>query len=116
MHEYSLVQALLDRVEREARARDATGVHRVMVRIGSMGGVEPALFATAFELGRIGTICERAELVLKTEDVRWECHACGFDIPQGNALVCPRCGWPARMVGGDALLLEGLELEVPAHV
>jgi len=116
MHEYSLVQALVRRVEREARAHDATAVHRVTVRIGRMGGVEPKLFAAAFELGRIGTICERAELELKTEEARWQCDACGCDIPQGDALVCPSCGWPARLARGDALVLEGLELEVSDHV
>jgi len=116
MHEYSLVQALIHRVEREVRAHDATGVHRVTVRIGRMGGVEPALFTTAFEHGRVGTICERAELELKTEDVRWECDACGCEIAQGDALVCASCGWPARLTGGDALVLEQLELEVNDRV
>jgi hydrogenase nickel insertion protein HypA len=112
VHEYSLVQALLARVEREARARDAVGVHRVTVLLGRMGGVEPELFATAFEQGRIGTLCERAALELKTEDVRWECGNCGREIPPGQSLVCPACAFPARMTGGDALVLERLELEV----
>jgi hydrogenase nickel insertion protein HypA len=116
VHEYSLVQALLHRIEREARARDATGVRRVSVRIGGMGGVEPALFATAFAQGRVGTICERAELELKTEEVRWECEACGCEITMGGALVCPACGGPARLTGGDALVLECLELEVSDRV
>jgi len=116
MHEYSLVQGLLDRIEKEARAHAASGVHRVTVRIGRMGGVEPGLFATAFEISRVGTVCEHAELELKTEDVRWACGVCGFDIPQGRELACPSCGWPARMVGGDALVLERLELEVNGHV
>lgn len=116
MHEWSLVQSLLERIEREARAHRATGVHRVTVRLGRQGGVEPVLFETAFEHGRLGTICEHAELELVTEEVRWQCRACGCDIPQGAALVCPRCGWPARMTGGDALVLERLELEVNDHV
>ena len=33
MHEYSLVLALIDQVERVARARGASAVHRVAVRI-----------------------------------------------------------------------------------
>jgi hydrogenase nickel incorporation protein HypA/HybF len=116
MHEYSLVQALLDRIEEEARSRRASAVHRVTVRIGRMGGVEPDLFATAFELSRAGTVCERAELHVKTEEVRWVCGACGRDIPPGRTLACPACGWPAEMAAGDALVLEGLELEVNDHV
>lgn len=116
MHEYSLVQSLLDRVEQEARAHHASGVHRVTVRLGRQGGVEPDLFATAFAHSRTGTICEHAELELKTEDVRWVCDECGAEVPQGRALVCPNCGWPARLAGGDALVLERLDLEVASHV
>ena len=116
MHEYSLVQALLDRVETEARARHASAVHRVTVRIGRMGGVEPGLFASAFALSRAGTLCEHAELDLRSEDVRWVCVACDREIPPGRALACPSCGWPAEMAGGDALMLEGIELEVDGHV
>jgi Zn finger protein HypA/HybF involved in hydrogenase expression len=81
-----------------------------------MGGVEPALFAIAFEMSRVGTICEHAELELKTEEVRWVCAACDSEIPPGRALACPACGWPARMAGGDALVLERLDLEVNGHV
>ena len=116
MHEYSLVQSLLSRVEQEARAHHASGVYRVTVRLGRQGGVEPDLFATAFAHSRPGTICEHAELELKTEDVRWMCAECGVEVPPGRALVCPNCGWPAHLAGGDALVLERLDLEVASHV
>jgi len=116
MHEYSLVQALLARVEKEARAHDAIGVHRITLRIGRLGGVEPELLATAFAMSRAGTLCEHAELELKTEDVKWMCDVCGTEIAPGRVLACPSCGWPARLTSGDALVLEHLELEVPSHV
>ena len=48
MHEYSIVQALLERVAAEARARRATSVHRLTIRIGELSGVEPELLATAY--------------------------------------------------------------------
>lgn len=116
MHEYSLVQALLDRVEKEARAHAATGVQRVTVRIGRMSGVEPTLLATAFAMSRAGTLCEHAELELRTEDVKWLCDVCGTEIAPGRVLACPSCGWPARLASGDALVLEHLDLEVASDV
>lgn len=116
MHEYSLVQALLQKVEREARARGATVVHRVAVRIGPLAGVEPALFATAFGDCRSGTLCAGATLDLLSEDVDWRCDACGEPIPPGAELTCPSCQLPARLVGGNALTLERIEMEVPDHV
>jgi hydrogenase nickel incorporation protein HypA/HybF len=116
MHEYSLVQALLNCVEKEAQAHAALGVQRVVVRVGRMGGVEPSLLATAFAMSRTGTLCEHAELELRIEDVKWQCDVCGIEIAPGRALACPSCGWPARLARGDALVLEHLELEVPSHV
>jgi hydrogenase nickel incorporation protein HypA/HybF len=116
MHEYSLVQALLNRIDAEARSHGASSVHRVVVRIGPLAGVERGLFATAFDLCREGTLCGGAELVIAGEEVTWRCEACGAGIPQGSALTCPSCGWPARLAGGDALVLERVELEVPDRV
>jgi len=116
MHEYSLAQALVARVEREARARGATAVHRLTVRIGPLSGVEPDLLVTAYGHLRVGTLCAGAELALAGEDVVWRCEACGVVLAPGQALCCPDCGLPARLAGGDALVLEHIEMEVPAHV
>jgi hydrogenase nickel incorporation protein HypA/HybF len=116
MHEYSLVQALLRRVEEEARSRDATAVHRITVRIGPLAGVERDLFTTAYHLCRPGTLCADADLVIAGEAVTWHCDVCGAVIPAGNVLTCPTCALPARLAGGDALVLERIELEVPQHV
>ena len=113
MHEYSLVQAMMRRVEEEARARNATGVHRLHVRIGHFSGVEADLFAAAYEVLRPGTLCANAELAIAREAGEWCCGACGTTVPAGAELVCPECGWPARLVRGDDLLLERIELEVP---
>lgn len=116
MHEYSLVQALLQRVEQEARSQEATAVHRVTVRIGPLAGVERDLFATAYQLCRPGTLCDRAELVIADEDITWRCEVCDEVIPAGSVLFCPACGCPGRLAGGDALMLERIELEVPRDV
>jgi Zn finger protein HypA/HybF involved in hydrogenase expression len=82
----------------------------------ALAGVDRDLFAKAYLLCRPGTLCHEAELVLRTEEVDWRCEACNAAIPPGAALVCPTCLWPARLAGGDAIVLERIELEVPAHV
>ena len=116
MHEYALVQALIGRVESEAHAHKATAVHRLTVRMGPLAGVDRDLFANAYLLSRPGTCCEDAELVLLTEEVDWRCAVCNAEIPFGGALVCPTCLFPARLAGGDAMVLERIELEVSSHV
>ncbi len=112
MHEYSLVQAMMQRVEEEARAHNARRVHRVQVRIGSLSGVEPDLFASAYEVLRPNTLCAGAELIIAREEIEWRCGICGTVVPAGNELVCPECGWPLRLIRGDDLTLEKIDLEV----
>ncbi len=112
MHEWSLVQALLERVEEEARARQAHTVSRVRVRIGELAGVERELFALAYQTFRERTLCERAELEIVPVAARWECPRCGAPPAAGAALRCAVCRLPARLVEGDEIVLERLEMEV----
>jgi len=112
MHEYALIQSLVERVEAEARARHASAVHRLSVRIGEQSGVDIELFRTAFMTFRDRTICERAELVVDTVPVQWACERCGEPIQPGRSLQCASCHSPARMVGGDEIILDRIEMEV----
>jgi hydrogenase nickel incorporation protein HypA/HybF len=113
MHEYSIVQALMDRIEAEARARQARAVRRVQVRIGELAGVEIALLRTAYDLCREGTICDTASLDVTTSPAAWTCSRCQTPLAVGSRLTCPSCGSPGRLESGDEILLERLELEVP---
>lgn len=112
MHEYSIVRALLDRVETEARARGAVRVHRVQVRVGELAGVDPGLLTTAFETCREQSICRGASFEVLPERIRWVCRGCGRDVTTGDVLQCADCGEPARLASGDGIVLERLELEV----
>ena len=113
MHEYSIVQALVERVAAEARVRHATSVHRLSVRIGELSGVEVNLLTTAYATFRERTICEGAELDVQIVAARWECPGCGHAIERGDLLACPRCAVPARLVQGDEIMLDRIEMEVP---
>ena len=114
MHEYSLIQSLVGRVEAEASARGATAVHRLVVSVGELAGVDPELFQTAYDTFRAGTICEAAPLELRRVPARWTCSGCAREIPRGEVLHCPTCHLPARVApGGDEILLETIEMEVP---
>ncbi|MGB8932206.1 MAG: hydrogenase maturation nickel metallochaperone HypA [Anaeromyxobacteraceae bacterium] len=113
MHEYSLVQSLVERVKAEATSRRAIAVHRVTVRIGELSGVDPELFQTAYDTFREGTLCSKAPLILERVAATWSCPRCGARVAGGGALRCLPCGVPARLDdGGDALMLNGIELEV----
>ncbi len=112
MHEYSVAQALVDQVAREAHARGASAVHVVHVRIGSLSGVVPDLLASAYELCREGTLCAQAPLRVEAVDAEWACPSCGSVLPPGSLLRCPACARPARLRKGDEIVLSRIEMEV----
>mgnify|MGYP005819876367 CR=1 FL=1 len=114
MHEYSLVEALIRRVEAEARSRAAVAVHGLRVSLGELAGVDPELFQTAYDTFRQGTICERAALTVTRVPASWSCPACGRSFARGEVLRCEPCGAPAQLTPrSDALLLDAIDLEVP---
>jgi hydrogenase nickel incorporation protein HypA/HybF len=113
MHEYSIVRALMDQVEGQARAHGAVAVHRVRVKIGELSGVEGELLSSAYELVRAGSrVCAAAELEIVPVPASWQCGLCGTEVERGGRLSCSACGAPARLVAGEEILLERIEMEV----
>jgi len=113
MHEFSVGQALMDRIEAEAAAHKASAVHRVSLKIGDVSGVEPTLLASAFEILKERSICATATLVIERVPARWACPACDEAIAPGAVLRCGACGVPASLLAGDEIVLAQLEMEVP---
>ncbi len=111
MHEYSIVQSLVDSVAAAVGDRQAS-VQRIDVAIGELAGVDCALLATAFEVFRGGTLCEHAALTIDRVPARWECSRCGAGIARGGFLRCPRCNGSAYLAEGDEIVLQRIELEV----
>ena len=111
MHELAVCQALLSEVRRAAGPA-AGPVMRVTVRVGPLAGVEPSLLQRAFSIARAGTIAAEAELVFEPASVEVACLECEAVSPATpNRLLCARCGsWRTRLVSGDELVLQRLEL------
>jgi len=111
MHEYSIVQSLVDSVEAVARPRNAA-VHHVFVQIGELAGVDCDLLQTAYETFRLGTICELAPLTIERVAAQWHCPRCGAAFARGAVLRCAACNAPAELAAGDEILLRRVEMEV----
>jgi hydrogenase nickel incorporation protein HypA/HybF len=111
MHEYSIIQSLVDAVEASVRSRTAS-VHRIEVRIGELSGVDAGLLATAYDVFREGTCCERATMTIDRVPARWQCPKCWRDIAAGAVLRCLSCNEPAQLASGDEIILQRIELEV----
>jgi len=115
MHELSICQSLIDQVEGIAQEHGATQVERILLRIGPLSGVEPALLRNAYPLAAAGTVAESAELVIEPAPVRVRCDDCGAESDATpNRLLCGVCGgWHTRLISGDEMLLASLELSLP---
>ena len=113
MHEYSIVASLIDRVQQEAMLHGGTRVHRLHVKIGELSGVERDLLKTAFDTFRERTICEGAELTIDSVVAVWACPRCERAIARGAVLRCDTCRRPARMIHGDEIILQRIEMEAP---
>lgn len=111
MHEYSIIQSLVDSVAAAVGGREGT-VQGIHVAIGDVAGVDCALLTTAFEVFRDGTLCEHAALTIDRIRARWECPRCGDEVARGGFLRCQLCNAPARLAAGDEIVLQRIELEV----
>ena len=111
MHEYSIIQSLVDSVVAAMPPRSV--VHRVDVQIGDLSGVDCELLARAYEVFRAGTPCANADMTIDRVAARWECPLCHAEIPRGSMLRCPMCDEPGRLAAGDEIILQRIELEVP---
>ena len=111
----AVCQALIDQLETLAADRGAARVTRVLLRIGPLSGVEPALLENAFGLARADTVAERAKLQIERLPVRVSCRSCGHTSEAApNRLLCGYCGdYRTRLVSGDELQLASAELEIP---
>lgn len=116
MHELSLCLSLMDQLTRLAGEHGATGVKRVVLRIGPLAGVEPVQLAEAFTLACGGTLADGAELVTEPQPVRVQCLSChGETETDSQHLICPTChSSHTRLLSGDELILASVELELPS--
>ena len=112
MHELSICQGLMTKVEQVALENEATSVETIFLSVGPLSGIEPPLLKQAFEISRLGTIAESAELEIQTGPIIVECSKCGASSEvRLYHLVCGSCGnWRVRVTQGEDLLLLSLEL------
>jgi len=112
MHEYSIVQSLLDSCEEHARQNDATKVSKVVIKIGVMSGVEPELLKTAFDTFKEQTMCEDSEFIMNIQKVVIRCKSCTKESTlEKLEYSCPLCkSIDLEIIDGEDMFLMQLEL------
>ncbi|MGC9456576.1 MAG: hydrogenase maturation nickel metallochaperone HypA [Halothiobacillaceae bacterium] len=119
MHELSVCRALIRQLESLAQEHGGGSLRGVTLRIGPLGGIDPALLAHAFAIARQGSCAEDAVLTIETAAIRVRCRDCGqTGEATTNRLACSHCGsHRTQLLGGDEMLITSIELqEEPDHV
>ena len=113
MHEYSIVQSLLDSCEEHVKANESTKVTKVIVKIGVLSGVEPDLLQTAFDTFKEKTVCEKAEFIINHQKIVIECLSCNENsILEKHEFCCPKCeSNQVKVIDGEDMYLMSLEME-----
>jgi hydrogenase nickel incorporation protein HypA/HybF len=113
MHELSIVLSILEIAEATARQNDAQSIQKIRMRVGAFSSVAKDALEFAFEVARQGTMAENAILEIETVPLVAECAACGpaTEPVQEFCLICPRCGLPLKIVSGDELEVDSIEID-----
>jgi len=123
VHEVSIVNELIRLCRERQRERGAASVRAVRIAVGELASVEPSLLELAW-----GDLAPRelrgdqdARGAAATLEVEWcpasqTCAKCGEirERQSGTWMrLCPECGGPLRVEGGDELDLVEVLFEDP---
>lgn len=112
MHEYSVVQALLNQCEELAVENKATEVTKIITKIGVMSGIEIQLLQTAFDTFKEGTMCAKAAFIINPQKLKLECKECGevFEVDEVR-YICQKCdSLHVKVLDGEDMYLMSLEM------
>jgi hydrogenase nickel incorporation protein HypA/HybF len=107
MHEFSIIDGIIDIVTKTAADNKLVRVTAVNLRIGAMRQVVPDTLTMAFEITSKGTLSEGAKLSIEHVPIRATCKDCNaeFEVAK-HAFACPACG------SGRLKVTQGQELEI----
>ncbi len=120
MHEYGLMQGVVERALAVCRDRGDRTASRVRIEVGEFAVATHESLETAYEALTQGTALQGSRLEIADVPGRARCEACGF---QGAAadlgdelseppslLLCPRCGYPLLVISGAGVALVDVQL------
>ena len=114
MHELSIATEVY-RVSRATVAEHGGGrLVAVRLAVGELTAIEPELLGFAWEALLEGSDDAGARLDIDWRPARQRCASCDADKPRGDGSwlrLCPDCGEPLTVEGGDELDVLSVELE-----
>ena len=103
--------SILDIALEEAKKAEATEIKRIHLNIGDRSGVELESLKFAFEMVTKNSMAENAILSISSIPFKGECLSCGHQFESRDFMVCDVCGGFAKVISGQELQIESLEVE-----
>jgi len=104
MHEFTIVQSMLDLCKKHSKGKE---VDRVVVDIGKMSGIEPHFLKESFNAFKEDTVCKDALLDINLIDITILCNKCQTKSKiEDYNFFCPKCN------SGDTKVLSGQEMHI----
>lgn len=120
MHEYGLMQDVVDQVLRAHVQEGDRRVAAVRIEVGEFAVASRESLKTAYEILTRGTPLEGSVLEISEVAGHAACPACAFEgsaVEVGEEvgehpalLLCPRCGSPLLVTAGAGIAVLGVQL------
>lgn len=108
MHEASLAYSILETITRQCQSSNFSRILEVRLRIGKGSGVQPDSLKFAFDICKINTLANDAEMTIETVPLGGECRTCGhiFETESSVLFNCPHCR------SSNFSITQGFETEI----
>jgi len=113
MHEISIAESLIAVAEQRARDKNSRSIQLIKLRLGEFTTIVQEALEFAFEVARQGTLAEFAQLEIEIVPMVVRCVVCKRDTKSTNGvrLICSACGFPMKIIAGEELQIEYIEIE-----
>jgi hydrogenase nickel incorporation protein HypA/HybF len=111
MHEFSIVQNIIDIVTATAKSHDVEHVHAVEVQVGKASGVVREAMEFAWEAAVKGTLLDHALLKIEEIPLLVKCSVCERKYQPAEVYdACPGCGeCSPEIISGKELRVVAIE-------
>lgn len=118
VHEYPLVQTIINKAAAQAAAHNSRRVRRIALVVGDSSGYVPESIQMYFDIIAEGSVCADAILDIKRIKPKWECTGCGLLFERRPfSFACPACGADSRPTDvGREFYIESIDIDVENDV
>jgi len=113
MHELSIALNILDIVQEECRKAGSERVAEVVIRVGTLSGVDTKALTTCLHIASRETLMEDAHIRVDRQQGRGYCTHCCKEFDMEDILTpCPDCFQPATdLRAGQEMSIQSIVVD-----